>query len=51
MWRADVGPNGYNLVQQGANSLPSAWCAAGRHAAQRRQPVVVYSTGACTTPC
>ncbi len=51
MWRADVGPNGYNLVQQGANSYTiSGWAAAPDD--NRRNGaslVVVYSTGACTS--
>ena len=51
MWRANVGPSGYNLVQQGNNSYTiTGW--AGLPEDTRRNGVslvVVYSTGACTT--
>ncbi len=52
MWRANVGPAGYNLVQQGYNSLNiSGWFAVPE--GPRRNGVslvVVYDTGACVRP-
>ncbi len=50
MWRADVGPSGYNLVQQGANSFAlSGWGALPEDTRRNGASlVVVYSTGACT---
>lgn len=52
MWRADVGPNGYNLVQQGANSYTiSGWSTVADDIRRNGASLmVVYSTGACTTP-
>lgn len=53
MWRADVGPNGLNLVKQGANKYSVAGWNYLADGQQRRNGiglVVVYSTGACTKP-
>lgn len=52
MWRANVGPTGYNLVNQGYNSFDiSGWFAVPQY--ERRNGVslvVVYDTGACVSP-
>ena len=54
MWRADAGPSGLNLVQQGMNKFTiSGWKddpAPGLHRRNGISLVVVYSTGACTRP-
>jgi hypothetical protein len=53
MWRADIGPNGANLVQQGLNKYSiSGWSLIGPVGNRRNgvSVVVVYSTGACAKP-
>ncbi len=50
MWRADVGPAGLNMIQQGVNKLNiSGWADAVLNDTHRNgiSLVVVYSTGAC----
>gem|GEM_PF-1771655 len=53
MWRADIGPNGYNIIQQGTNKFPISGWAFPKTDGQRRNGVgitVVYSTGNCERP-
>ncbi len=53
MWRANVGPNGLNLVKQGNNKYNVSGWNLVPNTQQRRNGislVVVYSTGSCTKP-
>ena len=54
MWRADIGPNGYNLIKQGTNKGPvTGWSQDNNSSDNRRNGVsvvVVYDTGACQHP-
>lgn len=53
MWRADVGPKGANLIQQGTNKLDiTGWEAVNPTDVRRNgiSLVVVYKTGACARP-
>ncbi len=52
MWRADIGPNGANLVGQGLNKLNIAGWAALASGGRNNgvSVVVVYETGACQRP-
>jgi uncharacterized repeat protein (TIGR01451 family) len=53
MWRADIGPSGANLTQQGTNKYSvSGWSLIGPTGSRRNgvSVVVVYSTGACAKP-
>ena len=54
MWRANIGPNGSNLIKQGANTFQvTGWSPNNNSTDNRRNGVslvVVYDTGACQRP-
>jgi hypothetical protein len=52
MWRANIGPGGYNLVSQGDNSfMLSEWYAVPSDVRRNGASIaVVYDTGACARP-
>lgn len=51
MWRANIGPKGYNLIAQGNNKFTlSGWGEVDVPASNGASVVVVYSTGNCARP-